>query len=130
VAERLIRCRAKLVPECYDGTPAERQVGEDGTIEEDGTYSEDGTIVCDPCYIAIMPFTKSGQALLTEIDDAIETFVANADYVRNSRDLGKCRREAEQWIAQATPGSPAHTSASAALAMVNAEERRREASDG
>lgn len=38
---------------------------------EDGTY-KNGTIVCDACYIYLMPYTRSGIGLNDELDNAIE----------------------------------------------------------
>jgi hypothetical protein len=126
VSPALIRCRAKLVAHCYDGDPTERQFDEDAPMHLDNTYSQaTDSIVCDPCYIAIMPFTKSGQALTEEMPEAIEHYRANAEHVRASKDLGKLRRDAEKWRDAATPGYPAHASASACLAMVGVEEQRR-----
>lgn len=69
----IINCRAQVHPDCLDGKPSATQFfGEDLTLDEDGTYrSFDNSIVCDPCYIHIMPLTPSGQGLMGELDAAI-----------------------------------------------------------
>lgn len=65
-----LNCRAKVSPTCKDGVCLP-----DWEIKDDGTFKV-GTIVCDSCYIAIMPFTPSGRALHGEIDTAIDTVQA------------------------------------------------------
>jgi hypothetical protein len=67
-----IRCRAKVTGECYDGDPTAKQFfGQDLPMSEDGTF--DGTsIVCDACYVYLMPRTPSGRALHHELPAAIE----------------------------------------------------------
>lgn len=64
----LIKCRAKVSPNCLNGRPASTEA----PPHEDGTY--DGmteTIVCDACYVAVMPFTPSGMGLTAELPAAI-----------------------------------------------------------
>lgn len=125
----LIHCRARLVPECYHGSLTERQFEEDLPLSYDNTWDgqRPGTIVCDPCYLAIQPFSKSGQALTDEIPDAIAAYRTNRDHVQASKDLQPLIDEAKGWIAKAHPGTPAHRSASACLRMAQGERRRREA---
>lgn len=67
----VIRCRATLVPACYDGEPSGPVYDDD---EEDGVtgMAGDGTwdgqsVICDPCYIALEPFTPSGRCLTSEL---------------------------------------------------------------
>lgn len=124
----LIRCRARLVPECYEGTSTRRQFDEDGPMTLDNTWDGE-TIVCDPCYLAILPFSKSGQALTGEIPHAIDAYRSNLQAVQDSTDLDKLRRNAEDFRDMASPGSPAYESAKACVAMVDAEERRRAEQD-
>ena len=69
--DETIRCRAQLEDDCYDGSPMSRQLGhEEGEAEpfsclmaEDNTYRTDGpyahTIVCDACYVRLIPLTPS-----------------------------------------------------------------------
>lgn len=75
MTHHIIRCRAKVDPACYNGKPTSTQFfGEDEPMTEDGTYltdSEGGSIVCDPCYIKLMPLTPSGRALNNELPAAI-----------------------------------------------------------
>jgi hypothetical protein len=66
-----ISCRAQVVPECYHGAPTRKQFAEDLPQSEDGTY-DGSTIVCDPCYIALMPLTPSGRGQHHELPAAIE----------------------------------------------------------
>jgi hypothetical protein len=80
----IICCRAKVSAGCFDGQPTARQFfGDDLPQDEDGTYQPSevdaergdpakGTIVCDPCYIALMPLTPSGKGLNSELPEAIE----------------------------------------------------------
>lgn len=70
--EHLIRCRAKTHPLCLDGKPTSRQFdGEDLSMDEDGTFDGE-SIVCDMCYVALMPLTPSGRGLHHELPAAIE----------------------------------------------------------
>jgi hypothetical protein len=75
-----IHCRAQLEDDCYDGSPMSRQLGEPGPMSADGTYKHDGpyagTIVCDACYVRLMPLTPSGQGLHTELHPAINAYHA------------------------------------------------------
>ena len=64
-----INCRAKVSRSCYDGRNP-RTVYEDGDVTEDGTWDGE-TVVCDACYMALMPLTPSGQGLLHELPTAI-----------------------------------------------------------
>ena len=68
----VIRCRAQVVIACLDGQPTSRQFfGDDLPMDEDGTFDGE-TLVCDPCYVALMPLTPSGKGLHHELDAAIE----------------------------------------------------------
>lgn len=65
-----IRCRAQISERCLDGHPTRMQFGDDLPMAEDGTY--DGqSIVCDACYVQLMPLTPSGAALNDELPAAI-----------------------------------------------------------
>lgn len=76
-----IKCRAKLSNICLDGQPTTKQFeGQDLPLSEDGTFDGD-TIVCDPCFIVIMPYSPSGRALRPEIEEAID----QARYIRRGR---------------------------------------------
>lgn len=70
-----IVCRARVSKDCLTGQPMTVEAEMD-FMYEDGTY--DGTsIVCDPCYVMLMPFTPSGQGLNSELDAAIKVVSAN-----------------------------------------------------
>ena len=65
-----IHCRARVTGECLDGQPTAVQFGEDVSMAEDGTF--DGrSIVCDACYIALMPLTPSRRGLNHELPAVI-----------------------------------------------------------
>jgi len=69
-----IRCRARVVDNCKHGRD-ERSVGAsfgdpDYRMQYDGTWDGE-SIVCDPCYVELMPHTPSGQALNEELPEAI-----------------------------------------------------------
>ena len=73
----VIRCRARVHERCYDGRPTEVQFDEDLPMSEDGTWDGE-TIVCDACYVALMPHTASGRGLRHELDGAIAKLRAGA----------------------------------------------------
>lgn len=66
-----IRCRARIAGRCLDGQPTRAQFGDDLSMRADGTYDGE-SIVCDACYMQLMPFTASGRGLYDELDAAIE----------------------------------------------------------
>lgn len=74
----LIWCRANVAPDCYDGRPAKGLYPDDDPAE-DGTYDRHGTVVCDACYVLLMPLTPSGQGLNSELPAAIERFRRSGD---------------------------------------------------
>lgn len=82
--ESVIACRAQLEDDCLDGRSASIQFGEDMSLAEDGTYRHDGayagTIVCDACYVRLIPLTPSGQGLHHELHPAINRY--HADHPR------------------------------------------------
>ena len=84
-AMNTITCRARVSAGCLNGFAVTAQFGEDLPLSEDGTYIPDsagGTIVCDPCYIRLMPLTPSGMGLNKELDDAIATLREGASPAR------------------------------------------------
>jgi hypothetical protein len=65
----ILRCRAQVVDACKDGELSST-VGFDYRMGEDGTW--DGrSVVCDPCFVALMPLTPSGLSLNEELPFAI-----------------------------------------------------------
>jgi hypothetical protein len=81
----IIICRARVTPGCLDGEPTAKQFfGQDLPMSEDGTFSREpfmydefqrittGSIVCDSCYLYLMPRTPSGKALNHELPAAIK----------------------------------------------------------
>ncbi|WP_297775385.1 hypothetical protein [Mycobacterium sp.] len=130
----VIRCRAKLDDVgCLDGEPLERQFGQRGPDEdalhpgEDGTF-DGSTIVCDPCYIALMEFTPSGQGLLGELPEAIDVYRHNRAYLVDcdADGLAAAVQEAKDRAANARAGSVMHASANACVHMAQREIARRE----
>lgn len=67
-----INCRAQICDDCLDGKPTAVQFfGEDLPLTEDGTFRGfDKSIVCDPCYVKLVPLTPSGHGLVHELDEA------------------------------------------------------------
>lgn len=130
----LISCRAQLGDgECYHGSPTARQFGEDGVPQrQDGTFETNTfggeTIVCDACYLRIMPFTRSGAAQHHEIAEAIHTYRGSLAKVRSVDDaeLASMRADAARWRDASSAGSPRHASANASVALADREiEARR-----
>lgn len=68
-----VTCRAQVSENCLHGKPDSSEGGwwEDGTYAETPDHPE-GSIVCDPCYIVLMPLTPSGKGLTDELPEAIE----------------------------------------------------------
>jgi hypothetical protein len=76
-----IRCRAQLEADCYDGSPMSRQTGEDDAVmADDGTFTG-RSIVCDACYVRLIPLTRSQQALNDELPEAISCYRENRAYL-------------------------------------------------
>lgn len=121
----IIECRAKVVDDCLDGEPFERQMPdhEEG-MREDGTFDGE-TIVCDPCYVALMPFTPSGVARNDELPAAIETYRTNLDYIRSCNDPEGELRDARRAVKASRIGSSRYVSAMACITMAEAEIERR-----
>jgi len=131
VINETIVCRAKLEDDCYDGSYMSRQLqpdpsdsGDDSLMSEDGTY--DGrSIVCDRCYIRILPLTISGAALYDEIDEAIDTYRLNVEYIRSHDDPRSLADEAAAQAKLAREGSPRHRSALYMAELARREIKRR-----
>lgn len=66
-----IVCRARVSADCYHGKPTRTQFGDDLPMDEDGTY-DGSSLICDSCYVRLMPLTASGRGLNSELDAAIE----------------------------------------------------------
>jgi hypothetical protein len=64
-------CRARIAGSCLDGRQMSEELGYEGTMADDGTYDGE-SIVCDPCYLVLLPFTPSGAGLTHELNPAIE----------------------------------------------------------
>ncbi len=66
----VVSCRARTSSSCLHLQPTLHAFGEDLPLNEDRTF--DGTsIVCDPCYVALMPLTPSRIGLIDELPAAI-----------------------------------------------------------
>jgi len=70
MSAHIISCRARVASSCLDGQPTRKQFGDNLPMAEDGTY-DGASIVCDACYIALMPLTPSGRGLNHELGAAI-----------------------------------------------------------
>lgn len=124
-----IICRARLVDACQHGRDPIRGL----SVKDDGTYDpEDQTIVCDECYSAIMPFTRSGQALLDEIPAAVAHYREQLTIARQHPNPDTLRMEAEHAAEYARcngAGTIAVDSAKLCAAIARREIARRESSD-
>lgn len=68
----LIRCRARVSHYCEHGRPVSDVYEAPDWEKEDGTYNRlSETVVCNQCYVKLMPLTPSGQALNHELELAI-----------------------------------------------------------
>ena len=121
----LIKCRAKVSHECLDGKPTELQFGEDGPLGLDGTYDGE-SIVCDCCYVELMPLTPSGAGLHAELPEAIATYHENVRFLRDEPDPAGRVEQATKAMASATPGSPRWKSARLMRALAQREVDRRQ----
>lgn len=87
----LIVCRARVDADCMHGRDGRRSElneameGEDDDWRDDGTYrvglidptdltSVGESIVCDACYVALMPYSATRQLLNAEIPGAIRAY--------------------------------------------------------
>lgn len=64
-----IKCRAKVDKHCLDGS--KEWAGKE--MDGDGTWDGD-SIVCDYCYVTLMPYSPSRRLLTDEIDNAIALY--------------------------------------------------------
>src|ERR1700733_7331743 len=123
-----ITCRAKVTDDGYDGQPTKVQFGEDLPISADGTWrgiDDESTIVCDPCFLMVMPFTKSGAALKEELEDGIRAVRGNIEYARRHLNPAELIEDAKRNMELGRPGSPLYESAKACVAIAEAEMKRR-----
>lgn len=79
-----IQCRARVDPDCYHG----RTIEEVDLVEAMDTWRDEGTyeladsgpgdlvesVVCDPCYVRLMPYSPSRRLLTAEIPDALRAY--------------------------------------------------------
>ena len=75
MSTRILDCRARVSRDCSHGQPVSHHY--DGPLYEleDGTYdAPTGSVVCHACYVDLMPYTSSGQALTHELTDAIVAY--------------------------------------------------------
>lgn len=117
-----VRCRARLVNDCAHGRPENPEE----PMPEDGTFDGE-SVVCWACYVAVMPFTPSGQALNEELPAGIRIYRENAEYARAHPNPELLALDAEAVVGASRAGSPRHVSAAAAAAMARAEVARRAA---
>lgn len=123
-----IRCRARLDNQCYDGSSMSRQMpGEDSPVQmsEDGTFDGE-SIVCDACYLQLMPLTRSGAATNDEIPGAISLYRQNVEFLSKQEDPSKFVEQAQQAVDTARTGSPYWASAKLMLRLAQSEVERRQ----
>lgn len=68
-----VACRAQVSETCDNGKDERIVYGPDETQQDDGTW-DGGTVVCDPCYVLLMPYSASGQLLEHEIRSTIRAY--------------------------------------------------------
>jgi hypothetical protein len=117
---RQIVCRARLGDQpCYHG----RREDPEQPMDDDGTW--DGrSVICDACYVALMPFTRSSQALADELPGAIAHYRDQLAFVREHDDVPALIEQAEEELSNAA--TPRWLSAGACLRMAQRELVRRE----
>jgi hypothetical protein len=117
---RWIVCRARLGDQaCYHG----RREDPEQPMDDDGTW--DGrSVICDACYVALMPFTRSSQALADELPGAIAHYRDQLAFVREHDDVPALIEQAEEELSNAA--TPRWLSAGACLRMAQRELMRRE----
>lgn len=72
MTDRRIICRARLSDFCLHGERIDAYYEEPLWEMDDGTYDPaSASVVCNVCYVDLMPLTRSGQALLSELEEAI-----------------------------------------------------------
>jgi hypothetical protein len=127
----IVNCRARLEDDCLHGKPYTAQqpveeAGETPTLHGDDTFDGE-SIVCDACYVRLMPFTRSGRALHDELPEAISVYVTNRDHVRGHDCPAELVEKARIRRDRARKGSPSPlwASANAAMNMALAEIERR-----
>ncbi len=113
-----VTCRAGVHSACYHGAEVT------ATYADDGTYrSGDHSIVCDPCYLMLIPFTRSGAALLDELPAAIDHVRATLDHIKAGTNVGLRQAviEIQHELNGVRVGSPKHRSGLATVELIEAE---------
>lgn len=119
-----IACRAKVHDDCCDGKPLSVSYEDVDDYHDDGTF--DGkSVVCNACYVALMPYTRSGRAENHELPRAIEHLRSQIAWLRNHDDPAALVAEAEAAMATVQPGCPFYNSAAANKRLAEAEVKRR-----
>lgn len=78
-----INCRARLDSDCLNGVSTFEHFGEDLPMSADGTYQEsDDTIICDACYLHLLPYTPNGRGLFEDLPAAIVAYNAAPEWER------------------------------------------------
>jgi hypothetical protein len=128
-------------PDLIDEVAQEKCVGEGGHfLDEAGDcerchyhepqMSEDNTwngtsIVCDACYLELLPFTPSGSGLNEELPEAIGHYHEQLTFIRRAADPQVEIDKVKKTIASARPGSPLRASGEACIRMAEKEIKRR-----
>jgi hypothetical protein len=70
---RTVNCRARTSASCFHGHPVDQHYDPPDYDVEDGTFQHSSlSVVCDACYVELIPLTPSGQGLIHELDFAIQ----------------------------------------------------------
>jgi hypothetical protein len=134
MSEPLIHCRAKISASCEDGQEWDAEVAPDqsgdGTYVpgDDATDHEQGTVVCDPCYVFVMPWTPSGVGLNPELPDAIDQARGALEFIKKAEndDLTKTIDDASKSMTDTHASHPLYRSAQTVRALCEQELQRRQ----
>lgn len=114
-------CRAMVSDRCQGGDEIEQR-----EATEDGTYDRaSGTMICDRCFICLMPLTESGRGLNPELAEAIEVYQAAKDHVRSHPHPEVLLAEATDARQVSTPGTQEYRTAIVAVGLATTEINRR-----
>lgn len=69
----IVVCRARIVQSCLHGRPEEAVYPESKTQSEDGTWNG-RSVICNSCYVALLPYTPDGMGLLADLPRAIQLY--------------------------------------------------------
>ena len=109
-AGRLV-CRARITDACLHGKEVARGVLADYAMEDDGTFDGE-SVVCDACYVELIPLTPSGSGLIDELPRAIRMARVHAA----AKEAQQERQNARRRVLDVHRFAPGNVTATAAVA--------------